>query len=48
MAEIMNRARIEEWIRQNMGETGTITSAIAMGLVVQLDENHFAVPYTAE
>ena len=44
----MNKARTEEWVRQNMGETGTIISAIALGLVVQLDENHFAVPYTAE
>ena len=48
MAEIMNKARIEEWIHQNMGESGTIISAIALGLVIQLDENHFAVPYTAE
>lgn len=48
MAEIMNKTRLEEWIRLNMGESGTIISAIALGLVVQLDENHFAVPYKAE
>ena len=48
MAEIMNKDRIEEWIRQNMGESGSIISAIALGLVVQFDENHFAVPYAAE
>ena len=48
MAEIMNRTRIEEWIRKNMGDNGTIIAAIAKGLIVQLDEDHFAVPYIAE
>ena len=48
MAEIMTRAKIEEWVHAHMGETSTIMSAIALGLIVQLDDDHFAVPYKSE